>query len=44
LLREYNNIHVIGNRLISDQEGFYIGVEEPVIHVYNKVGTNFKEG
>lgn len=34
--RLFPTVHVIGNRLISDATGLIVGVQEPVIHVYNK--------
>lgn len=33
---DFPNVHVIGNRLIHDKDGYFIAVQEPVIHVYNK--------
>jgi 5'-nucleotidase len=34
--KSFQNVHVIGNRLVADADGLVVGVEEPVIHVYNK--------
>eukprot|EP01125_Pyxidicula_operculata_P005807 TRINITY_DN2026_c0_g1_i3.p1 TRINITY_DN2026_c0_g1~~TRINITY_DN2026_c0_g1_i3.p1 ORF type:complete len:254 (-),score=69.43 TRINITY_DN2026_c0_g1_i3:109-870(-) len=34
--RVHSNVHVIGNRIISDENGLIVGFHEPLIHVYNK--------
>src|SRR3989338_1126444 len=32
----YNNIHVVGNRYRFDEVGNVTGIQEPIVHVFNK--------
>ncbi len=39
----HKNIHIISNKFIFDNSGDAVGVEEPVIHPYNKNSSTIKQ-